>query len=574
MQSLEEKLKEIDRIRNNYDDCESKYFASLVSDTLGELVNTVNSEGNKLMMAQIPANYMIEKFGSRVVRELINLRKLCNDQVLYYEASKLFYVILCYESVTARKEKDKKEIIDEWVDYMHRIIPPLRMLSAHNACAVLKLTTDDVCARDDQTFNYDATGSKFITPSYARQRKKVIDNWLDFSKEFITAIAYSEFRSDAKLKTVLYDIFNRNCLNLLQQCRCKTVDEILEFQLLDLPKNYTVVRKLGEGRVSKVYLARNKLKNKKEVALKIVKIKEQPDIMSVATRQLELLDEVKSPYVLRCYEPFEHEGKLVLPMEVYEKNLRQRLDECNGKGLPFLEAMKYFEQMLEGLAECHSKGIIHQDLCPDNIGIDKERNIKLTDFNASVYEETREIKFGALDYSSPKVLEGSRTNAKIEKEDNNWSLGVILYELLAGKKVFAPTEKTDSIQAFRDALIAQQKIFEANRDETIKKWVNDISLNREEIIRFEKACLGEQETDSPNSVFNNSSKYMLKELPVVPMFKDGIEKRTRDFLHYVFAECFSLSGNDLLSNFCVGIFAGLLQYQHIQPYKKDKIHFW
>jgi serine/threonine-protein kinase len=119
------------------------------------------------------------------------------------------------------------------------------------------------------------------------------------------------------------------------------------------------------------------------------------------------------------------------------KLLRQILAEQ--KKLPSERAVKIALGVCETLAYIHSKGVVHRDLKPENIMVDANDNIKLIDFGIAGQQGARRLTFAKLsqvmgtpDYISPEQVKGKRGDGRSDV----YALGVILYEMLAGKTPF------------------------------------------------------------------------------------------------------------------------------------------
>lgn len=112
-------------------------------------------------------------------------------------------------------------------------------------------------------------------------------------------------------------------------------------------------------------------------------------------------------------------------------------DYVSSRGkLPEHEAVRLFRQMIAGLSYCHRLGICHRDLKPENILLDKDLNIKLADFGMATLQANGQMlrtSCGSPHYASPEIISGYKySGAKADI----WSVGVILYAMLAGTLPF------------------------------------------------------------------------------------------------------------------------------------------
>jgi serine/threonine protein kinase len=303
-------------------------------------------------------------------------------------------------------------------------------------------------------------------------------------KEFILLAAKARFAKDemfAEKAGRLHD--NPRAVELLKreldesvkdEYKCKTFSELCEVAELKLPDYLMPMQRLGSGNVGRVYRAKNTFLDT-EVAVKVV------DGISTTAKRASAetipgLWNVPSPYVLKHHMAFPHSGQTIVVMELFDKTLEQRIKEA-GK-LPFSEVMCYFEQILEGLSACQKANIVHPDLAPHNMGISNGR-IKLSDFNESLYPSTGELKYGGIDYASPERFDFNL----VTKNGNIWSVGVILYEMLTGKKLFSPQDinKKEHRREYRQQVINAQKSF---KSEELKNLIEKIQISEEEAKEY------------------------------------------------------------------------------------------
>lgn len=106
------------------------------------------------------------------------------------------------------------------------------------------------------------------------------------------------------------------------------------------------------------------------------------------------------------------------------------------------------KQLLEALAHCHSHGVVHRDVKPDNVLFDSRNNLKLIDFGSAEWCGKDGFMFGVVGtpyYVAPEVLRGSEYDRKVDV----WSAGVILYTMLAG---FPPFYGDSAAEVFEAVL--------------------------------------------------------------------------------------------------------------------------
>ncbi|XP_065889354.1 cyclin-dependent kinase 5-like [Dysidea avara] len=208
-------------------------------------------------------------------------------------------------------------------------------------------------------------------------------------------------------------------------------------------ERYEVVSKIGEGTYGTVFKAKDK-KSGDIVALKVVRLDEDDEgIPSAALREVCLLKELKHRNIVRLNDVLHKSLKLTMVFEYCDQDLKKYFDTCRGHvDKKTVQALYY--QLLRGLAFCHSQNIFHRDLKPQNILINKNRELKLADFGLARAFGIPVRSFSAevvtLWYRPPDVLMGAQiytTSIDI------WSAGCIFAELSNGGKPLFPGNDVD-----------------------------------------------------------------------------------------------------------------------------------
>ncbi|NXG36842.1 TSSK1 kinase, partial [Dromaius novaehollandiae] len=207
-------------------------------------------------------------------------------------------------------------------------------------------------------------------------------------------------------------------------------------------RGYNMGITLGEGTYGKVKAAySNKLK--RNVAIKIIDKRKTPQdfLEKFLPREIAVLKRMSHPSVVRTHEIFEtFVGKVYIVMELGEKG--DLLDYLKGTGAMKEDvAQKKFQQLASAIKYCHDMDLAHRDLKCENILLDKDLNIKLSDFGFSRplnRDENGKITLsktfcGSAAYAAPEVLQGIPCNPKI---CDIWSLGVILYVMVCALMPF------------------------------------------------------------------------------------------------------------------------------------------
>ena len=205
-----------------------------------------------------------------------------------------------------------------------------------------------------------------------------------------------------------------------------------------LGERYKILDTLGEGGMANVYLAEDIILQRK-VAVKVLRLDLQrdPQTLKRFTREAMSTSELSHPNIVSVLDVDTDQGLPYMVMEYIKgPDLHQYLHD--NYPLPFTEIIRIMDQILSAVALAHKHNIIHRDLKPENILIDKDTGkIKIADFgiavalNQSTITQTNST-MGSVHYMSPEQTKGGL----VTKQSDIYSLGIILYELLAGKVPF------------------------------------------------------------------------------------------------------------------------------------------
>lgn len=210
-------------------------------------------------------------------------------------------------------------------------------------------------------------------------------------------------------------------------------------------ERYQKMEKIGEGTYGVVYKAKDRVTGE-IIALKKIRLEaEDEGIPSTAIREISLLKELQHPNIVRLYDVVHTERKLTLVFEFLDQDLKKYLDICDsGLDVPILKSFLY--QLLTGVAYCHHHRVLHRDLKPPNLLINREGQLKLADFGLArafgipVRSYTHEVV--TLWYRAPDVLLGSR---KYSTPVDIWSVGCIFAEMANGRPLVAGTSESDQL---------------------------------------------------------------------------------------------------------------------------------
>jgi eukaryotic-like serine/threonine-protein kinase len=202
--------------------------------------------------------------------------------------------------------------------------------------------------------------------------------------------------------------------------------------------HYKILEKLGEGGMGVVYKAED-TKLKRTVALKFLpsSLTADPDAKERFIHEAQAASALDHPNICTVFETNEtDDGQMFMAMACYDgETLKTRI----GRGpLPVDEAVGIATQVAQGLAKAHESGIVHRDIKPANIIITKDGVAKVLDFGlAKLSGRTLLTKsgttLGTAAYMSPEQAGGEC----VDHRTDIWSLGVVLYEVIAGRRPFA-----------------------------------------------------------------------------------------------------------------------------------------
>ena len=229
-----------------------------------------------------------------------------------------------------------------------------------------------------------------------------------------------------------------------------------------LGSNYEITGSIGAGGMGEVYRATD-IKLKREVALKVLPdaFARDANRMTRFQREAELLAALNHPNIAAIYGLEESDGRRALIMELVEgETLAERIQRGP---IPAAEALQIARQIAAGLEYAHEKGIVHRDLKPANVKITDQNSVKILDFGlAKALSDDRGstpnaedsptmtmgttqagVILGTATYMSPEQARGKA----VDKRADIWAFGVVLYEMLTGKRPFRGEGITEILAA-------------------------------------------------------------------------------------------------------------------------------
>ena len=227
------------------------------------------------------------------------------------------------------------------------------------------------------------------------------------------------------------------------------------FNAGDVVGQYKIEKVLGAGGMGVVYLAQHTAL-KKRFAIKVLpaQLALQKNFVTRFKREAEMVARLKDANIVNVTDFGESSGKLYLVLEYVDGGTLEEWFKAHAAkdgGLPAADVARIMGQILKGLAHAHKAGIIHRDLKPANVLMEKTGEAKISDFGLGRVADEEEYKkaggtyapfgggdsvsttgaiVGTIDYMSPEARNMRPSDAR----SDIWTLGIMTYQLLTGKK--------------------------------------------------------------------------------------------------------------------------------------------
>lgn len=266
---------------------------------------------------------------------------------------------------------------------------------------------------------------------------------------------------------------------------------------------YEILKELGRGAMGTVFLGQDPRINRK-VAVKTlhyaeIEAHELDEFKTRFFREAEAAGRLSHPNIVSIYDAGEEHDMAYIAMELLEG--RELTDYCSSDNLlPVEQVLQIISAVASALAYAHREGVVHRDIKPSNIMLVKDLLVKVTDFGiARVIDasQTRTgIALGTPSYMSPEQVSGE----KVDGRSDLFSLGIVFYELLTGKRPFAADTITSILYAIVHSDYPPLSV-DAGRfppccvdtvDKLLKKSLTARFGSASEVIKAIEACRAEQ----------------------------------------------------------------------------------
>lgn len=204
-----------------------------------------------------------------------------------------------------------------------------------------------------------------------------------------------------------------------------------------LSGRYKIIGTVGGGGMANVYLAHDLILDR-DVAVKVLRydFREDQDVIRRFQREALSATELVHPNIVSVYDVGEEDNSQYIVME-YVKGTDLKKYIHNYFPIPYQKVIDMMEQILSAVADAHHNRIIHRDLKPQNILVDENGVVKITDFGIAVALSETSITqtnslLGSVHYLSPEQARGSMAT----KQSDIYAMGIILYEMLTGSVPF------------------------------------------------------------------------------------------------------------------------------------------
>ena len=237
-----------------------------------------------------------------------------------------------------------------------------------------------------------------------------------------------------------------------------------------IAERYRIVALLGRGGMGEVYRAED-LKLTQVVAIKFLPTSFSQDASVLARfhSEVRVARQISHPNVCRVFDIGDAEGAPFLTMEYVDGEDLSSLVRRIGR-LPQDKAAEVSRQICAGLAAAHDRGIVHRDLKPANVMLDGSGKVRITDFGLAGIAaniQGAEVRAGTPAYMAPEQLTGKEVTIK----SDIYSLGLVMYEILTGKRAFEANTLPELIKAREEGTLTNPSTLVKDLDPLVERVI-------------------------------------------------------------------------------------------------------
>jgi non-specific serine/threonine protein kinase len=250
--------------------------------------------------------------------------------------------------------------------------------------------------------------------------------------------------------------------------------------------HYRIAEKIGAGGMGEVYLAKD-TKLKRRVALKFLPTQyvSDPDFKARFMREAEATAKLNHPNIVTIYDVSEFQGRPFFAMESIEGQSLQELSK--DKALELDRIVELAIQICDGLSAAHEEKVVHRDIKPSNVVIDAYGRPKILDFGLAAIQGSEQLTktgstLGTVRYMSPEQVEGEN----VDHRSDLFSLGIVLYELVACCTPFERSSETSTLRAITQDKPEPMARFKSGVPDGLQQVIDKL-LEKDVELRYQNA---------------------------------------------------------------------------------------
>lgn len=249
-----------------------------------------------------------------------------------------------------------------------------------------------------------------------------------------------------------------------------------------VPKNYRIIKHVGSGQTSHVYLAAHESYGHLALKLPRSELHVRPILRRMFENEVQITISLNAnrqhKHVIRAFEGFPTGKQAFLSTEYCAGGtLDQLLYKDN---LDYKRASKYILEIARGLAYTHSRQVYHRDVKPANILLDENDEVKLADFGTGIFMTDRTTdRVGTAYYMAPEIFEGNAPSVQADI----YSLGITAYEVLSNKRPFSGNSYDELMLQHLSSIPRNIRHYRKDIPESISKIVAK-AMSRKPELRY------------------------------------------------------------------------------------------